>query len=145
MQKLIITLAFSLILAGCESAKFSDNRAAELDAADAILKQVDKNATASGIRFAFNIDHSRLAEEAGEVLDASRVSFFTNPKVNSQILDNEIRAGLDLPYRIQVFYHQKRQQVLFTNADFIKIRHGLKNLPVLKEFDRDISKLTEGL
>ena len=145
MRNLAPILIFTLLLAGCKPANYSENRMSELETTDATLQQISNNAAASGISFAFSIDHSRLAEETGEVLDASRVIFHTNNEINSQILSNQIRAGLDLPFRILAFYKQKDQRVIFTNADFIRIRHGLDNLQVLQAFDRDLAKLTAGV
>ncbi len=67
----------------------------ELEQTDAILSQVTNNAMASGIRPLFSVDHFRLAEEEGEVLDASTVGFCTNAEVNGRILEKEIRSGLE--------------------------------------------------
>ena len=145
MRILILAVAFFLLLPGCESATFSDNRKSELNATDAILRQVDSNALASGIPFAFSIDHSRLAEEAGEVLDASKVSFYIDSEINSRILDNKIRAGLDLPFRILAFYQQGKQGVYYTDADFLRLRHGLDDLSALAGYDQSLSRLTAGV
>jgi hypothetical protein len=97
MYKLLIPLIMSFLLAGCDSAQFGDDRVTELETTDAVFIQVAKSAAAIGIRQVFSIDHSRLAEEAGEVLDASQVGFYTNPEVTSRFLANEIRAGLVYP------------------------------------------------
>jgi len=145
MHKLFAPLISLLLLAGCDSAHFSDKRISELESTDAIFTQLSSNATATGIRELFSVDHSRLAEDSDEVLDASKVSFYSNPENDSQILKKEIRAGLDLPYRIQAYYHQKEPRVIYTSVDFIKIRHGLDNSAVIEKFDQDIASLVTAI
>ncbi|MGI9318740.1 MAG: DUF302 domain-containing protein [bacterium] len=141
----LVILVMSFVLVGCDPAEFSDNRVSELKTTDAVFTQVARDATASGIQPVFGIDHSRLAEEAGETLDASKVGFYTNPETNSRILKEEIRTGLDLPYRIQAYYHQKELHIVYTSVDFIRIRHGLSNPGGLEEFQQDIDSLTAGV
>lgn len=145
MSKRLSGLIFLLLLIGCSSPNFSDNRVAELSATDAMINQLNQNAAVAGIQQIFSVDHSRLAEESGEVLDVSKVSFFSNPENNSQILQHEIRAGLDLPYRIHGHYFKKKPYVIYTSADFITVRHGLDHSAAIDKFDQDISSLIKSV
>ena len=145
MNKPISAFVFLSLLVGCGSPEFSDNRVAELAANDAMIKQLSENAKAVGIEQLFSVDHSRMAEETGEVLDTSKVSFFSNPEINSQILKHDIRAGLDLPYRIHGHYFKKSHYVFYTPADFIRIRHGLAQSAAFENFDQDINSLIKNV
>ncbi len=143
--KLILTISFLLLLVSCGSPEFSDNRAAELADNDAMIKQLTENAKAARIEQIFSVDHSRMAEESDEVLDVSKVIFFSNPENNSQILKQEIRAGLDLPYRIHGHYLKKKPYVIYIGADFIRVRHGLNQSEAIEKFDQDISSLIKAI
>ena len=86
-----------------------------------------------------------MAEESGEVLDASKVEFYTSPKLNSQLLKSQVRAGLDLPYRIQACYENGELKVRYTDVQYLKIRHGIEGSEVLAEINLEINKLVADL
>ena len=145
MKGLYCLIFGSLLLAGCDGATFSDNRVQELAANDATLAQVGRNAQSANLPFLFGIDHSRLAERSGEVLDASQVAVYSNAAVNSQILQQNIRAGLDLPYRVQAFYYQGQPRVVYTSSEFLQARHGLSDSPAQQQFNQDLQQLIAGI
>ncbi|MDC1286804.1 DUF302 domain-containing protein [Gammaproteobacteria bacterium] len=141
MKKLVIFTFPLLLLTACSSPQFSANREAELKQTDAVLAQVERSAIAQKIQPLFGIDHSRLAEASGEVLNASRVAFYANPKLNSQVLQQRIRAGLDLPFRVQAYYQDGDLKVRYTDAQYLKIRHGIEDPTVVAALEIEISKL----
>ncbi len=145
MNRRIIIFFATLLLAACSSPEHSSNRQSELEATDSVLAQAGRNAIAQNIKPLFSIDHSRLAEDSGEVLDASKVEFYSNSKLNSQLLGNQIRAGLDLPYRIHTHFKTGEMQVRYTDAEYLKIRHGMEDSTLLNQVDMDINKLIAGL
>lgn len=145
MNKLVLSIIPLLFLAACSSPEFSANRQDELAQTDAVFAQIERNAIAEQIQPLFDIDHSRMAEKSGEVLDASRVAFYTSPKLNSQLLQGEIRVGLDLPYRVQAYYQNGELKVRYTDVQYLKIRHGLEDSTVLARVDGEINKLVVGL
>ncbi len=145
MNKLVLSIIPLLFLAACSSPEFSANRQDELAQTDAVFAQIERNAIAEQIQPLFDIDHSRMAEKSGEVLDASRVAFYTSPKLNSQLLQGEIRTGLDLPYRVQAFYQNGELKVRYTDVQYLKIRHGLEDSTVLARVDGEINKLVVDL
>ena len=145
MNKLVLSIIPLLFLAACSSPEFSANRQDELAQTDAVFAQIERNAIAEQIQPLFDIDHSRMAEKSGEVLDASRVAFYTSPKLNSQLLQGEIRTGLDLPYRVQAFYQNGELKVRYTDVQYLKIRHGLEDSTVLTRVDGEIKKLVADL
>lgn len=145
MNKLVLSIIPLLFLAACSSPEFSANRQDELAQTDAVFAQIERNAIAEQIQPLFDIDHSRMAEKSGEVLDASRVAFYTSPKLNSQLLQGEIRVGLDLPYRVQAYYQNGELKVRYTDVQYLKIRHGLEDSTVLARVDGEINKLVVDL
>jgi len=145
MNKLVFSIVPLLLLAACSSPEFSANRQDELEQTDAVFAQIERNAIAEQIQPVFDIDHSRLAEKSGEVLDASRVAFYTSPKLNSQLLQDEIRVALDLPYRVQAYYQNGDFKVRYIDVQYLKIRHGIEDSTVLARMGVEISKLVSNL
>ena len=145
MNKLVLPIVLLLLLAACSSPEFSANRQGELAQTDAVFAQIERNAMAEQIQPLFDIDHSRLAEKSAEVLDASRVAFYTSPKLNSQVLQSRIRAGLDLPYRVHAYYHNGALNIRYTDVQYLKIRHGIEDSAMLAEVDAEINKLVANL
>ncbi|WP_342355388.1 DUF302 domain-containing protein [Ruegeria arenilitoris] len=89
-----------------------------------------------------SIDHARLAKAEGVEMPASRVLVFSDPEVNTPILEENIRAGLDLPFRVLSFDQDDRPQIAYTDSQFLKVRHGLNDTQALNTFE---SKLLEVL
>lgn len=69
------------------------------------------------------------------------MAFYTSPKLNSQILQSRIRAGLDLPYRVQAYYEQGELKIRYTDVQYLGIRHGIEDSALLSAVDMQISKL----
>ncbi|NDR55658.1 DUF302 domain-containing protein [Pseudoruegeria sp. M32A2M] len=97
----------------------------------------------AGYEPVIDIDHARLAAEAGEEMPPSRVQLFSNPEVEAQILQQDIRAGLDLPFRVLSFAEQGQAKVLYTDADFLAIRHGLDLGATGEAFDSTLTEILE--
>ncbi|NOD78759.1 MULTISPECIES: DUF302 domain-containing protein [unclassified Ruegeria] len=89
-----------------------------------------------------SIDHSRLAKAEGVEMPASRVLIFSDPEINTPVLEENVRAGLDLPFRVLSFDQDGRPQIVYTDSQFIKVRHDLNNTQALNSFQ---SKLLEVL
>ena len=84
------------------------------------------------------IDHSRLAAAEGEVMPPARVVIFSDPAVNTAILQLEPMAGLDLPFRVLAYAEGDSPAITFTTADFLERRHGLANGPALQRYQESI-------
>ncbi len=89
-----------------------------------------------------SIDHARLAKVEGVEMPASRVLLFSDPEINTPILKENVRAGLDLPFRVLSFDQDGRPQIAYTDSQFLKVRHGLTDASSLSAFQ---SKMLEVL
>jgi uncharacterized protein (DUF302 family) len=145
MKFVFSIIVMGYLLSGCEKTKDNNNRDQELISNDNVLSQVAKNAKNNKLNYLFSIDHSRLAAEAGEVLDASKVAIYSNSSVNSQLLHQNIRVGLDLPYRVQAFHHKGQSKTVYTKSDFLINRHDLVDSKALNTFDSDLKNLLQGI
>lgn len=78
---------------------------------DALFERVDRNvATAEGLQKVVDIDHSRLAATAGAVMPPARVLIFSNPEMESRLLERNLMAGVDLPLRVLAFEDARSKQ-----------------------------------
>ena len=128
--RILTLLAASAFLGACSK---HEPASAELyQAVDQLYDAVLEN-TGRFQRIA-TIDHSRLAAAEGEVMPPARVVIFSDPEVNTAILQLEPLAGLDLPFRVLAYAEGDLPAVTFTTADFLQRRHGLSSGPALQRY-----------
>ncbi|MEP1421669.1 MAG: DUF302 domain-containing protein [Erythrobacter sp.] len=113
---------------------------------------VDKNhmaiqnaVDAAGFEIVTSIDHARIAAAEGVEMPPSRVIIFSDPEVNEPILRENIRTGLDLPFRALSYAQDGSAQVIFTGSDFLQMRHGLTDISALEDFEQKLNGVAENL
>nr|WP_216602985.1 DUF302 domain-containing protein [Ruegeria sp. HKCCD4884] len=112
------------------------------NAVDDNLLELETAVDEAGVTPIASIDHSRLAKAEGVEMPASSVLIFSEPEINTPVLEENVRAGLDLPFRVLSFDQDDRPQIVYTDSQFIKVRHDLNNTQALNSFQ---SKLLEFL
>ena len=117
--------------------------------ADDVQQAVDGDAAlvraaveTAGLTMIAQIDHARLAAAEEVVMPPSRVQIFSDPVVNTMILAENIRAGLDLPFRVLAYAEDGIPKVSYTSSDFLRQRHGLSGADGRDAFDRAITQVT---
>lgn len=91
------------------------------------------------------IDHSRLAADRGETMPPARVVIFSDPAVNTAILQQEPRAGLDLPFRVLAYADGDAPAVILTTADYLRRRHGLADGEALQRYDESVRSVVRAV
>lgn len=129
----VLLLAGAMLtqLAGCGGQESPEE--ALYNAVDEVFEEIQS--AAGTYREVASIDHSRLALEAGGTMPPARVYIFSNPEVNTAILQEEPLAGLDLPFRILSYANEGKPALLYTSAEFLKRRHGLSQSTGLQQYD----------
>ena len=112
-------------------------------AGDALYRGVDElynSIVAATGRFKViaEIDHSRLAADHGETMPPARVVIFSDPAINTAILQQEPRAGLDLPFRVLAYAEGNAPAVIFTAADYLERRYGLADGLPLQRYQEGV-------
>ncbi len=76
------------------------------------------------------IDHSRLAAEAGEDMPPSRVLIFSDPGLEAALMALDPRLGLDLPLRVLAYEvaADGKSKLLYNDTAYLEHRYGV-NLP----------------
>lgn len=115
----------------------------EQNAVDDNYARVKRAIDNTGLNSVASIDHARLAAAEGVEMPPSRVQIFSDPSVNASIMKNNVRAGLDLPFRVLSYDQDGTAQVVYTNADFLKIRHGVKDEKALNDFEKSITNVVD--
>ncbi len=110
-------------------------------AVDEKAAQIENAVTEAGLAPITQIDHARLAAAEGVEMPASRVQIFSDPSVNTPILRENIRAGLDLPFRVLSYADGDTARVAYTGSDFLKARHGLADSSGLEMLDSQLEEV----
>ncbi|GEM81509.1 DUF302 domain-containing protein [Vibrio superstes] len=144
MKKLPMIALLAFPLFGCSTSVDNEAHTANLNKVDAIASKVQGNANQQSLDHVMTIDHARLAAKDGEHLDASRVEFFVDNELNTELLQENIVAGLDLPLRVLSYSEDSKIKTMYTDADFLAKRHGLNNSVTLNQYDQQVQSLIEG-
>jgi uncharacterized protein (DUF302 family) len=143
--KKLIILVLAALISGCDSAQFSVSRSEQLQQTDHVIATVQANAKNLSLVQIANVDHSRLAEKEGAVLNASQVALFSDARLNTALLQDNIRVGLDLPFKVLAYAQSEEIKTKTTGADFLKKRHNLKPSKALNDYQKILQDLTQGL
>ena len=110
-------------------------------AVDQSFEAVSAAVRNGGLTEIIQIDHARLAAAEGVMMPPARVQIFSDQRLNAEIMKQEIRAGLDLPFRILSFDEMGTSTVIFTSSAFLAQRHGLTGTAALSEYDAHLSEV----
>jgi uncharacterized protein (DUF302 family) len=91
------------------------------------------------------IDHSRLAAEEGEIMPPARVIIFSDPDVNTAILQKNPMAGLDLPFRVLAYAEGDSGAVIYTPADFLERRYNLGDMAALRRYQVSVRNVARAV
>lgn len=145
MKKLSLIALFVLPILGCETTVDPIAHQNKLNSVDESVLIVDGNAENLGLEKVLTIDHSRLAEQAGEYLAPSRVDFYSDDELNTQLLKENLQVGLDLPFRVLNYVENGQQKAVYTDEQFIQKRHDIDDKALLERYAQQTVALTSGL
>lgn len=145
MKKLYLVALFVLPILGCGTTVDPVAHQNKLNSVDESVVIVDGNAEKRGLEKVLTIDHSRLAEQAGEYLAPSRVDFYTDDELNTELLKDNLHVGLDLPFRVLNYVENGKQKVIYTDVNFIQKRYDIKDDAALQQFQLQTERLTRDL
>lgn len=112
---------------------------------DSVIEAAKTAAAKEQLEPVVEIDHARLAAAAGVEMPPSRVALFSDPEINTQLLSSNIRAGLDLPFRVLSFDENGKASAVFTSSEFLKARHGITDADMLGKFDDRLAPVLQAM
>ncbi|GEA59102.1 DUF302 domain-containing protein [Vibrio comitans] len=139
MRNIIAVLLSSVVITACSSVPQQTQQ--DLELVDSRVGLIAANANKLNLEPVLSIDHSRLASEAEQDLSASRVELFSDDKLNTELLKQNIEVGLDLPFRVLSYSEDGEIKTRYTNAQFLQIRYGLNNTQALAQFEGNVEQL----
>lgn len=89
-----------------------------------------------GLERIAEIDHARLAADAGSPMPPARVVLFSDPALDADLLAIDRLVGVDLPFRVLAYASPEPSgdgSVAFSRFDAIAARHGLADHADLAE------------
>ena len=129
--------ALAALLAALSGNVTADDHA--FDAVDGAFDNLVAGVSETGLDVVLEIDHARLAAEAGQPMPPARVILFDDAEAVSHLLAADVRAGLDLPMRALAYWNGESTAVIHTGAGFIARRHGLPDSPWLERIAHDLA------
>jgi len=92
------------------------------------IDRLKKDIAGKGIKFFSEIDQSKLAADAGIMLNPSTLLVFGNPPLGTQFMTENPNAGLDWPVRLLVIQDSiGTVWTVYTDFSWIAARHGIVN------------------
>ncbi|GEM81516.1 DUF302 domain-containing protein [Vibrio superstes] len=144
MKNSLVMMLSPIVLMACSHGPM-ESTPQDIAAVDTRTELVTKKAEQLQLEPVLSIDHSRLGADAGEDLSASRVSLFSDDKLNAQLLQQNVESGLDLPFRVLNYAEDGVVKTRYTSAEFLARRHGITNKPSLTAFDQTVKQLVEDI
>ena len=135
------TVVFSLALT--VGARADDEKPSRHAETDAVAKTIAKNI--AELETIAVIDHSRLAEKEGVTMPPSVVTIYSDPEVDSALMKQNPRVGLDLPQKILVFEADGDVRVAFPRASFLAARHGVTDEAALSLYQKRVDLGLKGV
>lgn len=135
------TVVFSLALTiWAQADKEEPNRHTETDA---VTKTIAGNI--AELETVAVIDHSRLAAKDGVTMPPSVVTIYSDPKVDSALMKQNPRIGLDLPQKILVFEAAGEVRVAFPQESFLAARHAVADEAALNLYQESTNMGLRGV
>ena len=102
---------------------------------DQSFKAVKEAVQNAGLTENIQINHARLAAAENVEMPPSRVQLFSDPGLNAEIMKQEIRAGLDLPFRALSFDEAGALSLLYTSSALLSPHREIPPPPLLAKMD----------
>lgn len=98
----------------------------------------------SNIGIVAEVDHAANAQNVGLHLDFTKTVYFGNPNLGTPIMQNNIKAGLDLPQRITVYTDEDGDTVVaYNSVDYIVNRHDIGDVATTDMIKNALSNLVK--
>lgn len=105
---------------------------------DVLYSQIQQ--TGDGTSPVLSIDHARLAAQEGVLTMApSRVAIFSNPAVNTALMQANPLVGLELPYRVLAYADGSRSHAIYADGSYLRERYALDDAVSTQAYDDQLS------
>lgn len=134
-----------MMLVGCgDDTPLTEQRYASPDSRFA---QMDANlASTKSLKKVIEIDHSRLGMEEGSAMPPARVLIFSDPELETKLIEQAPLSALDLPLRILAYESEimAPANVIFNRFDYFVSRYGITS-ELKPLFDKSMNSILKGI
>lgn len=150
MRSFIVTLTVTFLAIGLTACDSEKPLTAERYAGpDLLFEQIKQNVeTAENLEVIQEIDHSRLGAEAGSNMPPARVLIFSNPELETVLIQKNPLIALDLPLRVLAYESAPggESRVIFNNFDYLRSRYQLNGLNMIgADLQKSMDQALEGI
>lgn len=126
-----------------EAGSINDGEIPEIPGMVIVPSLYPLNETSDNLRAAFDaapenefaaISHSNFAASVGLTLEPNNLIIFGDPKLGIPIMQENQKAGLDLPQKLLVWEKNNQVYVGYNSVNYLKFRYdGIENAPTLDQ------------
>lgn len=110
---------------------------------DATTQNIKNILQKKGLTLFSIVDHSLNAKEAEMELEPSKLIIFGNAKVGTHFMQDDPRAGLDLPLKILVFQSSDgKVKMAYRDATTLQERHNIDAKEKVAKVNAALEKIT---
>ena len=138
MRKLIALLFFSTLL-------FSGDIITKPSAysVDETIERIKTIVEKKGLDIFAVIDHQGNARQVNMKLQPSKMIIFGNPKMGTDFMQQDMRAGLDLPLRVLVYKDNNGSvQIVYRDGTWLKDHHSIDAPKLVGKLNGALDKIT---
>ncbi len=136
-----------LLLTGCgDKGAFIEEVQSQNDAPAAIAK-LGKIIDERGLTRYGVIDHTQYAKDVNMTLKPNTVVMFSNPRVDTLLIQCNPSIGMDLPFRLLfTTSYEGHTTISYTNPEYWSLKHNIKDkncLDIINKVSGDLRELAQ--
>lgn len=138
MKALLFLLTFSFTLYGADLIIKESSCGVEQT-----VSQIQKTLKNKGLNVFAVIDHSANANKVGMKLEKSKMIIFGNPKLGTKLMQEDMKAGLDLPLRILVYRDKdSKVKMAYRDGSWLAQTHDIRSQKRIAKVNNAMDKIT---
>jgi uncharacterized protein (DUF302 family) len=142
-----VSMMVLLFMVGCgDSQPLTPER---YSGSDELFQQLESNVAANPAwHKVTEIDHSRLGVEAGSSMPPARVLIFSNPQLETALIQQNPLVALDLPLRVLAYEESPggESKVIYNDFAFVQSRYKLMGQsPFGAAYEQSFAEVLEGI
>ena len=138
MRKLLLVLALGLSLFANDIIVKSSSKTVE-----ATMDKLQNVLTKKGFTIFTVVNHQLGADKVRMKMPASKEIIFGNPKMGTQLMLENMQAGLDLPVRILVYEDaNKSTKIVYRDGTWLANEHNLTKIKLINKMNFVLDNIT---
>ncbi|MGR5220251.1 DUF302 domain-containing protein [Vibrio parahaemolyticus] len=141
-----LILGVTALLAGCAAKPVEEQHYIDSDRlADAVIENIESQ---TDLSMSITIDHSRLANAAGESLSPSRVLMFHDLPLEADLVAMNPLIALDMPMKILSYQEAKEEKahLIWNHTDYLQSRYNIQfTQQQIERYNQAMSQALDGI